>query len=376
MTLDNVKPEVFIFDTDIGVFNDSRIFDLAHARQYPGAEAIALLGDAMRARGLETVTADVYLRGALRSSPAVCLSNELTRFTRKLLGLGHVDPAACMSLESPIWALDFYSRIREASERFRHVFLWKGARERATGEAQFHEIHWPYPDLALQTGGVSWERRRFLTLINSNKRILALPKPLLQVRHPRHSMATLVEAVRQGRLRAREPWSRSELYEDRLEAIRHFALSGDFDLYGYGWADTAALPSVYAKAVGTAFCGELAPLSKVEKLSQYRFAICLENTVFPGYVTEKIFDCFVAGCIPVYLGAPDIGDYVPPAAFIDGRGFASLAHLESHLRAMTVDSANECLEAAGAFADSDAGGAFTQQRFIEDMVAVLTSGLE
>jgi alpha(1,3/1,4) fucosyltransferase len=58
-------------------------------------------------------------------------------------------------------------------------------------------------------------------------------------------------------------------------------------------------------------------------MRSYKFAITYENSVFPGYVTEKIFDAFFAGCVPVYLGAPDVADYIPPETFIDRRNFGS-----------------------------------------------------
>ena len=42
--------------------------------------------------------------------------------------------------------------------------------------------------------------------------------------------------------------------------------------------------------------------SKIEWLKQYKFNICFENASYPGYLTEKIFDAFEAGCIPIYWG--------------------------------------------------------------------------
>ncbi len=38
------------------------------------------------------------------------------------------------------------------------------------------------------------------------------------------------------------------------------------------------------------------------------------------YVTEKLYDAFVAGCVPLYLGAPNIANLLPdPDAIIDYR---------------------------------------------------------
>jgi hypothetical protein len=31
----------------------------------------------------------------------------------------------------------------------------------------------------------------------------------------------------------------------------------------------------------------------------------------PGYITEKIFDCFIAGVVPVYLGWDGAGRFIP-----------------------------------------------------------------
>ena len=44
-------------------------------------------------------------------------------------------------------------------------------------------------------------------------------------------------------------------------------------------------------------------------LKDYRFSFCVENDTYDTYFTEKILDCFATGTIPVYLGAPDIGNH-------------------------------------------------------------------
>lgn len=43
-------------------------------------------------------------------------------------------------------------------------------------------------------------------------------------------------------------------------------------------------------------------LAKFEALQQYVFNVCPENSNIPGYVTEKIIQACVAGCIPIYWG--------------------------------------------------------------------------
>lgn len=41
---------------------------------------------------------------------------------------------------------------------------------------------------------------------------------------------------------------------------------------------------------------------KVEYMKNFKFNICPENASQKGYVTEKIFESFIAGCIPIYWG--------------------------------------------------------------------------
>ncbi|WP_300712291.1 glycosyltransferase family 10 [uncultured Brachyspira sp.] len=46
--------------------------------------------------------------------------------------------------------------------------------------------------------------------------------------------------------------------------------------------------------------------NKIEYLKDFKFNICPENTISEGYITEKLFDAFEAGCIPIYNGDENI----------------------------------------------------------------------
>ena len=45
--------------------------------------------------------------------------------------------------------------------------------------------------------------------------------------------------------------------------------------------------------------------SKSSVLKNYWYSLCLENSYHPGYVTEKIFDGYQSGTIPIYWGGID-----------------------------------------------------------------------
>lgn len=42
--------------------------------------------------------------------------------------------------------------------------------------------------------------------------------------------------------------------------------------------------------------------NKHKWIQGYKFNICFENSSYPGYLTEKLFDAYNAGCIPIYWG--------------------------------------------------------------------------
>jgi hypothetical protein len=41
---------------------------------------------------------------------------------------------------------------------------------------------------------------------------------------------------------------------------------------------------------------------------QYRFCLVMENSISPGYITEKILNAFLGGCVPIYYGPEDVFD--------------------------------------------------------------------
>ncbi|HEX4674208.1 MAG TPA: hypothetical protein VH209_02705, partial [Steroidobacteraceae bacterium] len=54
--------------------------------------------------------------------------------------------------------------------------------------------------------------------------------------------------------------------------------------------------------------------SKFEVLSQFRFCLCPENSLYPGYHTEKLLDAWYGGCVPLYNGDRLLGRDFNPSA--------------------------------------------------------------
>lgn len=50
--------------------------------------------------------------------------------------------------------------------------------------------------------------------------------------------------------------------------------------------------------------------------SAYKFCLVLEHELAPGYITEKILNAFIAGCIPIYHGPEEIFQFFNRKAFV------------------------------------------------------------
>lgn len=118
-----------------------------------------------------------------------------------------------------------------------------------------------------------------------------------------------------------------ELYSRRIEAALWFATHSPvpFDVYG---TPPFFLPN---------YKGIVPRGKRLETMKKYRFAIAFENVghdIFAlGYV-DKILDCLETRTVPVYLGAPNIKDYIPEGCYIDFRKFRSFEDLDEHIRHM------------------------------------------
>jgi alpha(1,3/1,4) fucosyltransferase len=164
----------------------------------------------------------------------------------------------------------------------------------------------------------------------------------------------------------------SDLYIERLRAVAQFAGRPDFDTFGQGWE--RGHPAVPGRLRGAFLRAYRGPAQgKLATLARYRFALCLENSSFPGYISEKIFDCFFAGTVPLYLGAPDIDDYVPVETFIDLRQFRDYAAVERFLDGLDESGARRYLDAAADFLNSPAFANFSHHHFATQIVDALRS---
>ena len=77
---------------------------------------------------------------------------------------------------------------------------------------------------------------------------------------------------------------------------------------------------------------------KLRWMSNYMFYLAFENTVQDDYITEKLWYTYMAGAIPVYLGARNIADHAPPHSYIAVADFGSTADLVAHLQGVAANA--------------------------------------
>ena len=338
-------------------FLDDRLFELSRGSFHSSiARCFMTLREHLTARGVSVHTAD-RLPAEIGPDPKVYVSFGMLRDYRRVAERGDVTLSAIIITESPINDSAFYRRVGEAQTYFKRIFSCSDdpALERFFGSRlDTQPFRWPTNQHGIHES--LWDRadRDFMVMINMNK----LP---------------------------RVDWN--ELFTERMRAVEYFAQYGEVDLYGVGWdrpsmrVGSTWLPGTVRRVqdqlrviwdrvqpdprlviARKVYKGQLD--TKFETLASYNFALCFENTLLKGWVTEKIFECFFFGTIPIYLGATDIEDLVPPECYVDMRRFPSYDELRSYLKSLGEEDIRRYKQNARNFLDSPRFRPFSEDVFV------------
>ena len=77
---------------------------------------------------------------------------------------------------------------------------------------------------------------------------------------------------------------------------------------------------------------------KIPFISRYKFNLALENSLLPGYITEKILEPLVAGTVPLYWGPDDVTDDFNADAFMRVNDYDSVDRFVEALRKLDNDN--------------------------------------
>jgi len=264
--------------------------------------------------------------------------------------------SAFMVTEAPVVEPGIYRGLSEAKHRFKRIYscIDQDAITEFVGEkVECIPLRWPIDFRGVDEALWTRSSRDFLVMINMNK----LPR-----------------------------LTRYELFTERMRAVEFFGRTNDIDLYGIGWNKASMkmghtwLPWAFRRmqialnnwvdqvrpdpllvAARKVYKGELE--TKWETLSEYDFVLCFENTTLKGWLTEKLFESLRVGTIPIYWGATDIDQLVPPGCFIDMRQFADYADLRAFLKSLDRGAIRRYRDAGRAFLESPAFEPFSKERF-------------
>lgn len=362
--------KILVYCTDTKIFQQNRILEKKIAAKYPGALWVKRLSEIVSKQGINTVTGDVARllleREGFEVSSFILIQEEGAADGIELVKMGAV-PFLITSFESPIYAYDFYKNIKTITSKYMNRVLYSGAIEKVDLNGQNHDLHFPCYTFLQKTEIVPWERRKFIVMIAANK--------YWKLR--RNTIRSFLVWLRDLCLNKKnfhtDLYLNNQLHDQRLAVIEYFGQHSEIDLYGANWQDITNLPSKWQdrlpeilKKISLGICKD-----KKKTSSEYKFSICFENISYQGYVTEKIIDCFNAGVIPIYMGAPDINDFIPEDSFIDFRNFSSLPDLNTYLKKLTCKEAMNIIDAGQNFLKSKKGYKFSYEGFSEDVNKML-----
>jgi len=326
---------MIIVDIQDDVFQNNNLFKSSLWSRYIGTELWGRLYEACNDKNIEIITGDYALNKYSDLSNYSLISNEITTRTRELIKRG-AKPNILISGESPIFAWDFYINLNKHGKLFNKLMLPKGVVKFAPELAsKIHQTSFPLPANICRNiqSYDKWAKRSRLCVIISNR-----------VWRPR-GFKHLYNIIK-------NPLIGASLYEKRNRAIIDLNKAGTVDLYGRGWNKYVVGGNVFNyRKLKNIWKGELDV--KDNSMSKYKFSICYENTDFPGYLTEKIFDSLAAGTIPIYYGSDYVEEILPKELYINVKKFKNICDISNYINKFNADDYQVFYDALIKFCDSE-----------------------
>ena len=322
----------------VGHYNNSLFEEVDKTHKFNSLEFDSQLRNAFFANGIEINTIDLNCNNKISFEIHLGTHNDPSDTPNKYL----------IQLENPF----FEFRDKEYYKQFNLIFSW---------DSQSFSWHKGYKKILvphkLQTdssfANSFLDRKIFLSLINANKSF--------------------------------KYHTKGDLYIERLKLIQWFNRKHPnlFSLYGVGWnkpypgitlieRQIRNFKSLFYKIFNkqpfpNVYKGEVVDKSVI--YGKCKYAICYENSEgLTDYITEKIFDAMVSGCVPVYRGAPNIDDYISPNCYINAAEFKSHDALLSYLMHVTESEFNSYQENILKFLNSDVRNKFSSY-YISNFIA-------
>lgn len=131
-------------------------------------------------------------------------------------------------------------------------------------------------------------------------------------------------------------------------------VSGKHDLIGHKLRH-----QIQRSSEGIDFFGWGTPYGKIENkitaLADYMFHLTIENIKTTHYFSEKLIDCLASGCIPIYWGCTNIGEYFNTDGFIIFNNMEDLSKIKLSRKVYEskINAVEENFELAKKYFSSD-----------------------
>lgn len=262
------------------------ISDPLIGKRYPGAGWMPHLVSYAKGLGMDVLSGEQALRyvqnGMLDPTNIQVVQEETNSYGVALINMG-AEASVLTCLESPIFTPRFYDHVESIKQNFKASILFHGGT---------HQLYFPSFDDEDLIEPLPMRQKKLACMVVSNKHYSMLKgyddSPSFKI-----ALAT-------------------QLHDYRYGAIEYFYDKPGFQLYGKGWGE-----------------GAIACDNKLAVLQYYKFNLCFENGIYPGYMTEKLVDALVGGCIPVYRGG--YHPHIPTHAIVNGGDFKSFESLYQYL---------------------------------------------
>jgi alpha(1,3/1,4) fucosyltransferase len=305
---------------------------------------------AFKERGYELSTDDIH---SIDESDVVIYASNMPK---KLPKLNNIEKSYLILSESPFIRPDNYDIKKHIF--FNKVFTWSDDLVDGVKYIKLNYAH-AFPETINKSLSI---KRKLCVLIAGNKK-------------PKYVLDSKILKL--------------DLYLEREKSIRWFEKNHlqDFDLYGVGWDKffftgsklvralnrIPLLPDFFLKISGRSYPSYKGTVEhKKPIMEKYRFSICYENARdIPGYITEKIFDSFFAGCVPVYWGANNITDFIPKNCFIDKRNFSNYEKLHAFLKSMTDEEYRIYLDNIESYLNSTQAIPYRSEGFVQTVIETI-----
>lgn len=347
-----------VYATDEPLFNRNKILKMSFSKKYPGTGWLPLFAQGLRKDNIKIVTADIayslVLQKKWQPQQLIVIQDMDAKDGQKLIKLGAF-PCAVVSFESPLYAYTFHAKIKKNTSIFKNRILWKGLLKHVSTSTN----NYVCPSASYFSNQIirpkNWTDRKFLVLVAANKYFKKnFPyKPKYLTEHIdwfRDQIWIASSPIRKEAIK-------NELITKKLEIIEYFGKKKLLNLFGHDWDNLENLPRSWRNRLNQVIPAlKPKPIKdKLKTIANYKFSIAYENTSYSGFVAEKITDCFVAGTIPIYLGAPDVTKFVPKNTFIDMRDFNSFEKLHQFLTKLKTAEAMRMISNGRKFLESPEG---------------------